>query len=159
MSRSGLLHLHASQSRILCRPMPEAQPLTRRKRARCSARAARHASPRETATLFPGSSDRARTTRFRAPTYDRPVLGRLDPSLPPVQDTLGRDRPLARSWFAACCDLPRGVVHGAAIATAAMAATEGPIGLDCLTPALQRGYAELRRTLSTARAPAMRAAE
>jgi hypothetical protein len=40
-----------------------------------------------------------------------------------------------------------------------MAPRDGPIGLECLTPALQREYAKLRRTLPAGLALAMRAAE
>jgi hypothetical protein len=61
--------------------------------------------------------------------------------------------------LAAYCDLPGGGVRNAVLAAAAMAPRDGPIGLECLTPALQREYAKLRRTLPAGLALAMRAAE
>jgi hypothetical protein len=61
--------------------------------------------------------------------------------------------------LAAYCDLSGGGVRNAVLAAAAMAPAEGPIGLDSLTPALQREYTKLRRTLPAALALAMRAAE
>lgn len=60
--------------------------------------------------------------------------------------------------LAAYCDLSGGGVRNAVLAAAALADTEGPIGLDCLTPALQREYAKLRRALPAALALAMRTA-
>jgi hypothetical protein len=61
--------------------------------------------------------------------------------------------------LAAYCDLAGGGVRNAVLAAAAMAPRDGPIGLECLTPALQREYAKLRRTLPAGLALAMRAAE
>ena len=57
------------------------------------------------------------------------------------------------------CDLAGGGVRNAVLAAAAIAAADGPIGMDSLTPALQREYAKLRRTLPAGLALAMRAAE
>lgn len=61
--------------------------------------------------------------------------------------------------LAAYCDLAGGGVRNAVLAAAAMAPGNGPIGLDSLTPALQREYAKLRRNLPAGLALAMRAAE
>ena len=61
--------------------------------------------------------------------------------------------------LASYCDLPGGGVRNAVLAAAAIAPAEGPIGLESLTPALQREYAKLRRTLPAGLALAMRAAE
>jgi ATPase family associated with various cellular activities (AAA) len=61
--------------------------------------------------------------------------------------------------LAAYCDLSGGGVRNAVLAAAAMAPADGPIGLEDLTPALQREYAKLRRTLPAGLALAMRAAE
>jgi hypothetical protein len=61
--------------------------------------------------------------------------------------------------LASYCDLAGGGVRNAVLAAAAIAPSEGPIGLDSLTPALQREYAKLRRTLPAGLALAMRAAE
>jgi hypothetical protein len=61
--------------------------------------------------------------------------------------------------LASYCDLAGGGVRNAVLAAAAIAPAEGSIGLDSLTPALQREYAKLRRTLPAGLALAMRAAE
>lgn len=61
--------------------------------------------------------------------------------------------------LAAYCDLPGGGVRNAVLSAAAMAPPDGPIGLDTLSPALQREYAKLRRTLPAGLALALRAAE
>jgi hypothetical protein len=57
------------------------------------------------------------------------------------------------------CDLAGGGVRSAVLGAAARAPGRGPIGLDALTPALQREYAKLRRTPPAGLALAMRAAE
>jgi ATPase family associated with various cellular activities (AAA) len=61
--------------------------------------------------------------------------------------------------LAAYCDLSGGGVRNAVLAAAAMAPADGPIGLEDLTPGLQREYAKLRRTLPAGLALAMRAAQ
>ena len=61
--------------------------------------------------------------------------------------------------LASYCDLAGGGVRNAVLAAASIAAPDGPIGMDSLTPALQREYAKLRRTLPAGLALAMRAAE
>jgi hypothetical protein len=61
--------------------------------------------------------------------------------------------------LASYCDLAGGGVRNAVLAAAAIAAPDGPIGMESLTPALQREYAKLRRTLPAGLALAMRAAE
>jgi hypothetical protein len=61
--------------------------------------------------------------------------------------------------LATYCDLAGGGVRNAVLGAAASAPGQGPIGLDVLTPALQREYAKLRRTLPAGLALAMRAAE
>jgi hypothetical protein len=61
--------------------------------------------------------------------------------------------------LAAYCDLAGGGVRNAVLGAAAASPGDGAIGLDALTPALQREYAKLRRTLPAGLALAMRAAE
>jgi hypothetical protein len=61
--------------------------------------------------------------------------------------------------LASYCDLAGGGIRNAVLAAAAIAPADVPIGLDSLTPALQREYAKLRRTLPAGLALAMRAAE
>jgi hypothetical protein len=61
--------------------------------------------------------------------------------------------------LAAYCDLAGGGVRNVVLGAAASAPGNGPIGLDALTPALQREYAKQRRTLPAGLALAMRAAE
>ena len=61
--------------------------------------------------------------------------------------------------LAAYCDLPGGGIRNAVLAAAALAPLHTPIGLDSLSPALQREYSKLRRTLPAGLALAMRAAE
>jgi hypothetical protein len=61
--------------------------------------------------------------------------------------------------LASYCDLAGGGVRNAVLAAASIAAPDGPIGMESLTPALQREYAKLRRTLPAGLALAMRAAE
>jgi hypothetical protein len=61
--------------------------------------------------------------------------------------------------LASYCDLAGGGVRNAVLSAAAAAPGQGPIGLDALTPALQREYAKLRRTLPAGLVLAMRAAE
>ncbi len=61
--------------------------------------------------------------------------------------------------LAAYCDLPGGGVRNAVLSAAAITPPDGPIGLDSLSPALQREYAKLRRSLPAGLALAMRAAE
>ena len=74
---------------------------------------------------------------------------------------LGERAPCASvlEQLASYCDLAGGGVRNAVLAAASIAAPDGPIGMDSLTPALQREYAKLRRTLPAGLALAMRAAE
>jgi hypothetical protein len=90
---------------------------------------------------------------FPAPGYEQRLKlwkSHLGDRAPP-ESTLER--------LASYCDLPGGGIRNAVLAAAAMASPDAPIGLDSLSPALQREYSKLRRTLPAGLALAMRAAE